>query len=354
MTSEKHDAVVWGAGGFVGGELLRLLACHPHFDLKVALSETYADKPVAEINPQLAGWTNIDFLSLENWSWNRLKAGSWVIFSAQPHTKTMQVLPAVLKELEGSDIKVVDLSGDFRLPNPTTYEKFYGAEHAAPEYLEQFVYGLPEVNRQLIAEADYIANPGCFATCAQLAISPLGARGEKVQFIAIDSKTGSSGAGITPRETTHHPNRMNNFRAYKQLAHQHTPEIVNGWQRAGGSSDTSITFVPQMAPMVRGIFTTAHFFLNESVTTAEVIGRYEDYYKDAPFVRIVEDSPNVTSVWGTNRCDISALADGRTVVVCAAIDNLIKGAAGEAVQCANIACALDETAGLISPTPHPV
>ncbi|MCP4605431.1 MAG: N-acetyl-gamma-glutamyl-phosphate reductase [Proteobacteria bacterium] len=350
----RRKAIIWGAGGFVGGELLRLLATHPYFELSAALSDTYTDKPVGQVYPGLAPYTNIDFISLKNWSWDHILTGSWVLFSAQPHTKTMKTLPPVLKKIEGADVKVIDLSGDFRLNSAETYEKHYGAEHVAPEYLARFTYGLPEGNRRLIAEADYVANPGCFATCAQLAILPMASLSSPVQFAAIDSKTGSSGAGVAPKKTTHHPNRMNNFRAYKQLGHQHFPEIQSGWIRAGGASDTPISFVPQMAPIVRGIFTTAHFFTTERVSQEEVVQLYKSFYAKTPFVRIVQGSPSVIDVWGTNRCDISVTADGKIIAACAAIDNLVKGASGQAVQCANIACGFEETAGLLTPVPVPV
>ncbi len=354
MPENARKAVVLGAGGFVGAELLRLLACHPNMELAAALSNTHADKPIGEIHPSLAPWTHIDFISSKHWSWDRLETGSWILFSAQPHVKTMRVLPQVLKTLAAADVKVVDLSGDFRLGSSETYKKYYGTEHEAPEYLDQFAYGLPEGNRSSIAEAEYVANPGCFATCAQLAILPMATLEKQVLFAAIDGKTGSSGAGVAPRATTHHPNRMNNFLAYKQLAHQHFPEIQGGWLRAGGAADTTISFVPQMAPMVRGIFVTAHFFTAKPVKEKEIASLYSSFYADAPFVRIVDGSPSVADVWGTNRCDISVTAQDNKVVVCAAIDNLVKGAAGQAVQCANIACGFEETAGLLTPPPGPV
>ncbi|MCP4680134.1 MAG: N-acetyl-gamma-glutamyl-phosphate reductase [Deltaproteobacteria bacterium] len=354
MPEKTRKAVVWGAGGFVGAELLRLLACHPEMELAAALSDTHADKPVGAVHPNLAPWTHIDFISSNNWSWDRLDTESWVLFSAQPHVKTMRALPPVLEKLDVADVKVVDLSGDFRLGSTNTYRKYYGVEHKAPEYLDRFAYGLPEGNRPLIAEAEYVANPGCFATCAQLAILPMATLKKQVLFAAIDGKTGSSGAGVAPRVTTHHPNRMNNFRAYKQLTHQHFPEIQGGWLRAGGASDTVISFVPQMAPMVRGIFVTAHFFTTEPVTEKEMTSLYTSFYADAPFIRVVDGSPSVADVWGTNRCDISVAAQDNKIVVCAAIDNLVKGAAGQAIQCANLACGFEETAGLLTPPPRPV
>lgn len=347
-------AAVWGAGGYVGAELLRLLVTHPHLKLEVALSGTHARKPIGNVYPGLAPWIDLTFADPGDWSWDPLQTGSWILFSAQPHVKTMTALPPVIDILGNADVKIVDLSGDFRLQDPEEYAAFYGHAHVNVDYLDRFVYGLPELNRRPISQSMYVANPGCFATCAQLSILPMASCPSPVECVAIDGKTGSSGAGVLPRETTHHPVRMNNFRAYKQLTHQHTPEIVGGWERAGGLKDTPISFVPQMAPMVRGIFTTAHFFTREAVSQEQISDLYKGFYEEAPFVRIVEGSPKISDIWGTNRCDISVTAQGRTVVVCAAIDNLVKGAAGQAVQNANLMCGFKETDGLMTPAPSPV
>jgi N-acetyl-gamma-glutamyl-phosphate reductase len=354
MSNQNKKAVVWGAGGFTGGELLRLLATHPQLELTAALSNTHAGKSIGQVYPNLAPFTEVKFVAPSDWSWDTMKKDGWVLFSAQPHKETMKVLPPVIEKLAGAEVKVVDLSGDFRLTDPQVYQTYYGTEHVAVKYLNSFVYGLPERNRNLIAQADYVANPGCFATCAQLAVLPMASAPKKIGFVAIDSKTGSSGAGVTPKLTTHHPNRMNNFKAYKQLVHQHLPEIQDCWTSHGGSVDTPISFVPQMAPIVRGIFTTAHFFSESPVTEKEVGDWYADCYKDAPFVRIVDGSPEITDVWGTNRCDISVAAEGQKIVVTAAIDNLIKGASGQAIQNANLMCGFDETSGLLAPAPAPV
>lgn len=351
---EKRKALVWGAGGFVGGELLRLLVGHPYFLLIAALSETYAGRCIGDVYPALKPWTNALFSSPNSFDWDLLTSGSWTVFSTQPHGDTMKTLPTVIEKLSKADVNFVDLSGDFRLNDIKMYEKYYGREHVAKGYLNKFVYGLPELNRSAIETACYISNPGCFATGAQLAIIPAAASGAEIHFVAVDGKTGSSGAGAKPRETTHHPNRMNNFRAYMQLKHQHIPEIVGGWNGAGGSPDTEIAFVPQMAPMVRGIFTTAYIFSEKPFAKEEVIGWYEKYYSSAPFVKIVDDSPSVAEVWGSNRCDLSVLCEGRKIVVCTAIDNLVKGAAGQAIQNANIMNGWDETSGLLVPAPAPI
>lgn len=353
MGHETHKAVVMGAGGFAGGELLRLLVGHPGLELAAALSTTHAGKRVGDVHAGLEACTDLSFTDSEEWSWDRVRGESWVLFSALPHGRTMKALPPILDGLKGNGLKVVDLSGDFRL-DEGSFETYYGIPHVEPGYLDRFVYGLPELNAGRIARADYVANPGCFATGAQLAILPVAGSGAKVRCVAISGMTGSSGAGSSPGAATHHPNRMNNFSAYGQLVHRQLPEITGGWAAAGGDTDVDVSFVPHRAPMVRGIFTTAHVFLEEAAPSGDVFDWYASWYVDAPFVRIVDGSASVADVWGTNRCDISITVEGRTIAVCTAIDNLVKGAAGQAVQNANILCGWDETAGLVMPVPSPV
>ena len=353
MTESR--AVVWGAGGFVGGELLRLIVSHPHLELASALSSTHAGKAVGEVHPGLASRTGLSFQSEDDWDWECCREGNWTLFAALPHRTTMHRLPAILSRLENAEnIPVVDLSGDFRLDSPRVYREFYGVDHAAPQLLDCFVYGLPELNRDRIRASQWIANPGCFATGGQLALLPLATLGESVEFAAVDGKTGSSGAGAQPGVTTHHPLRSNNFRAYRVGRHQHLPEITAGWMAAGGCPDLALSFVPQMAPMVRGIFTTAHIWLKAPASPDRVAEHYRNFYASAPMVRLVEDSPAVVEVWGSNRCDLSVHTQGRCVVVCTAIDNLIKGAAGQAIQNANLVQGWDESAGLLDPAPWPV
>ncbi len=351
----KSKTIVWGAGGFVGAELLRLIVGHPYLELAAALSSTHADRRIAEVHPSLAGWTDLSFQSESDWNWELCRHRNWTLFAALPHRTTMHKLPSILTRLENAeDFTVVDLSGDFRLDNPEVYCEFYGENHVAPQLLERFVYGLPELNRERIRASRWIANPGCFATGAQLALLPLATSGERVEFAALDGKTGSSGAGIQPLPSTHHPQRSNNFRAYRVVRHQHLPEIAAAWRAAGGCHDLGLSFVPQMAPMVRGIFTTAHIWLSAAISPGRLEKHYQDFYRLAPMVRLVEDSPAVAEVWGSNRCDLSIHTRGRCVVVCTAIDNLIKGAAGQAIQNANLAQGWDESAGLRIPAPWPV
>ena len=349
-----EQAVVLGAGGFVGRELLRLLAVHPHFELAVALSESQAGKQIADVYSEVRGWTEASFLSPVSFDWSRLGEGQWTLFSALGHGHTMEFLPSALSQVEGDGIRVIDLSGDFRLQCPETYEQYYGKEHSRTDWLERFTYGLPEFHRDEIQSTRFVANPGCFATAAQLALLPLASFEKQPRFVAIDGKTGSSGAGIQPRPTTHHPLRANDFRAYKPLNHQHFPEIQQGWSRMGGSAQTEVSFVPQMTPLVRGIFVTLHAFYPEPVGGEQMCEWFQKVYSGAPFVRLVSESPSVADVWGTNRCDLSIHSRGSCVVVCSAIDNLIKGAAGQAIQNANLMCGWPETAGLQLPPPRPI
>jgi len=354
MNSKKQSAVVMGAGGFTGAELLRLLAMHPLFELDAAYSSTYAGERIAKVHPGLDGWTDIGFSDPESFDPASLNNTGCTVFCALGHTKSMKLIGPLLREPENPGLKIVDLSADFRLDSADEYEKHYPAVHSEPHLLNQFVYGLPELNKSTIAGARLTANPGCFATAAQLAVLPAAASGTEIKYCAIDGKTGSSGAGINPKMSTHHPLRMNNFAAYKTLAHQHLPEIRMGWKLAGGSGDACISFVPHMAPMTRGIFVTAHMFADSGLKHDEAGQWYESFYSDAPFVRIVDGSPQLTAVWGSNRCDISVNVADNCIAVCAAMDNLIKGASGQAVQNANIMNGFEETAGLTTPAPWPV
>lgn len=355
MAIDKSRAVIWGAGGYVGGELLRLVACHPKLELKAALSNTHAGKKVGEVYPNLAPFTDAVFESQDKWAFDKLKNGeSWTLFAALGHVETMNKLGPVVRDLKDANVKIVDLSGDFRLDDAAAYKKYYKHEHTQEDLLGEFVYGLPELNREKIKQATCVANPGCFATACQLSMLPLASAPVKALFAAVDAKTGSSGGGIKPSAGAHHPNRMNNFSAYKQYAHQHFPEIKGGWLLNGGAADTEISFVPQRAPLVRGIFVSTHFFMEKEVSAEQVSDWYREFYEGHPFVRVVEKSPFVSNIWGTNMCEVSVTVSGRSAAVCSAIDNLLKGASGQAVQNANLMLGWNETDGLLTPAPMPI
>ena len=354
MATATRNVVVIGAGGFVGGELLRLVLGHPHLELVEALSDSHAGRAIGEAHPQLAPFTGLSFRPSAGWSASTLGPGKWTVFAALDHGVSMECLPRLLEESAGLDLQLVDLSGDFRLVDPAAYQLFYGRSHTAFDLLADFVYGLPELHGDNIRRSIRIANPGCFATAASLALLPAAAAGWPVHGVAVDGMTGSSGAGVGPRPTTHHPLRANNLQAYRPLSHQHLPEIQQAWSAAGGDPGTEISFVPHMAPMVRGIAVSAHLLLTGPVPESEVVGRYRSFYADAPFVRITNTPPGVVDVWGSNRCHLCVTSRGGVISVCGALDNLVKGAAGQAVQNVNLMSGWPETTGLLAPVPRPV
>ncbi len=349
-----REVAILGAGGYVGGELLRLVLTHPHLRLAAALSDSHAGRPIGEVHPGLAPHTDLVFTSAASWPSQGLRDGAWTVLAALDHGVSLERLPALLDRVAGADLQMVDMSGDFRLRDPAAYERFYGRPHTAVDRLEEFVYGLPELNREAIRSARRVANPGCFATAVSLALLPAAAAGWPLRGVAVDGMTGSSGAGVGPRPTTHHPRRANNLQAYRPLGHQHLPEIRQSWAAAGGDDAIDISFVPHMAPMVRGIVVSAHILLVRPVGEAEVRERYDAFYADAPFVRMTPDPPGVVDVWGSNRCDLCVTARGAVVSVCGAIDNLVKGAAGQALQNINLMNGWEETAGLLTPMPTPL
>jgi N-acetyl-gamma-glutamyl-phosphate reductase len=347
-------AAVLGAGGYVGSELLRLIATHPKLELAAAVSDSQAGQTLAEVHPELASWTDLEFVSNDDWSSDELRQGAWTVFASLGHGTSATRLSALLDETAGCELQLVDLSGDFRLDDVEQYRRYYGSDHPAPERLGDFVYGLPELHRDAIADAELVANPGCFATCAILSLIPAAAAGWPIQAVAITGMTGSSGAGATLRATTHHPRRAHNIEAYRPLDHQHLPEIVQSWRAAGGAADTPLSFVPHRTPLVRGIVVSAQLFLEHALAAEIVVEGYRAFYEAAPCVRVLSTPPAAVEVWGSNRCDLSVTVQDRMLAVSTAIDNLVKGAAGQAIQNANLMNGWDETAGLSTPMPSPV
>jgi len=345
-------AVILGAAGYGGGELLRLLAGHPAVVSVQALSKSHAGKPLWSAHPNLRGFVPGAFLAEADWP-ALAEDGAVVVFSAQPHGMLARELEALEAAWAGAGlaerVTLIDLSGDFRLKDPAAFAAAYGQAHPAPARLGDFVYGLSEWNASALRGARRIANPGCFATAVQLALLPLA--GLDLGFVAVSGVTGSSGSGALPRETTHHPTRAGDFRAYKPLAHQHQAEIAASLAGRGATFD--LGFVPHSAPLVRGIFVTAQFQLPEGVTVTDLTGRFERAYAAAPFVRLGEGSPCLNAVNGSNACDLGFAVEGRQAVVFAALDNLLKGMAGQAVQNMNLALGLDETVGLWLPGGFP-
>lgn len=338
-------ALILGASGYGGGELLRLLAGHSDVAALRGVSRNHAGKPFHAAHPHLRGLLPGTFDGTPDWAW-LAEADQPVVFAAMPHGELARQLP----ELEaawaaqglGDRLTLIDLSGDFRLKDADAFARFYGGDHPCAELLGTFTYGLADAFPDEVRGRRRIANPGCFATALQLGLLPL--EGLGVAHVAAFAITGSSGSGMAPTDTTHHPTRATDFRAYKALAHQHQGEVVQLCTRLGMA--TTVAFVPHSAPLVRGIFATLQFLLPEGITGADLQARLERICVDRPFLRLVEGSPKVAAVTGSNFADLGCAVEGREAVIFVALDNLLKGMAGQAVQNMNLALGLKETAGL--------
>jgi N-acetyl-gamma-glutamyl-phosphate reductase len=330
-----HRVGVVGASGYAGAELLRLCAQHPALEVAWATGETMAGSPVAALYPSLApAYPGVDFAAFDP----ELASGVDLVFCALPHGRSQRLVPGLLDR----GCAVVDLAADFRLTDPAVYERWYGEPHTAPELLGRFAYGLPERNREAVAKADAVAAPGCYPTAAALALAPLVAAGAiEATGVIVDAASGVSGAGRALKAATHFGAANEDFSAYGLLDHRHTPEI----EQATGAQ---VLFTPHLAPMTRGILATCYARPAGTTSTAALIAVLADAYAGEPFVVVGPGSPSTKATWGSNAAHLTARFDERTgwVVVLAAIDNLVKGAAGQAVQCANLVLGLDETAGL--------
>ena len=347
----KIHAVILGAAGYGGGELLRLLIGHPNVVSIRAISNSHAGQPVWNTHPNLRGFLDDAYYAAADWTALSAlpKDGAIAVFSAQPHFELAQQLTGLESDWKTAGIAervtLIDLSGDFRLTDAAVFEVVYGKPHSCADRLGGFVYGLPEWKVSALRGAKRIANPGCFATAVQLALLPL--QGLDLGFVAVSGVTGSSGSGALPSQSAHHPTRAHDFRAYKALEHQHQAEmeeLMRGLDITG-----QLSFVPHSAPMVRGIFATVQFRLPVGVDETALRQRFQTAFRNAPFVRQVESSPRIASVVGTNLCEISIAVKGRSAVIFSALDNLIKGMAGQAVQNLNLSLGLSEKAGLWAP-----
>ena len=333
-----------GASGYTGAELLRLCAQHPDLDVRVATGDTQAGSRVADVYPSLGG--GYPDLAFEKYDPDACD-GLDVVFLGLPHGASQDVVP----ELAGRAGHVVDLAADFRLRDPALYPQWYGEEHAHPELLDDFVYGLPELFRDRIGGATHVAAPGCYVTTAVLALAPLLRAGLIAPTgIVVDAASGVSGAGRPPKPTTTFCTVDENFTAYGLLDHRHTPEIEQGLTDVAGT-DVQVLFTPHLAPMNRGILATCYARPADPVaapSTADLLGLLRATWADEPFVVVTEGSPSTKATAGSNSVHVTAMADERTgwVVALAALDNLVKGASGQAIQCANIMLGLPEAAGL--------
>lgn len=341
-TQAKIGVGVLGASGYIGAELLRYLAVHPHVDLAWMSAHTQEGKLAGDVLPNLRGFIPGAFVSSEE-AESRIGEVR-AVFVALPHNQSQDVVPRLAGHHR--DVVFIDMAGDFRTDDAAGYARYYGKAHAAPELLSRFVYGFTEFQREALRGARLIANPGCFATGLLLALSPLAREGVLPDGVCVTGITGSSGSGNKPSATTHHPERAANVRAYKPLAHQHLLEVEHFLGRLADRA-VRLRFVPQSGPFVRGIFITA--FLPDS-DSRSVRSIFEEAYGAEPLIHLVDGSPDLRWVQGTPRAFVGiAGAEERGTVVFSVTDNLGKGAAGQAIQNFNLALELEETAGLLWP-----
>ncbi|MBI2953292.1 MAG: N-acetyl-gamma-glutamyl-phosphate reductase [Chloroflexi bacterium] len=325
--------------GYAGLELARLLQAHPEVELTQVTGRSAAGQRLSDIFPNLTG-PDLPITA-------EFEEAVDVAFSALPHAASAA---AVIKLLE-SGVKAIDISADFRLKDPAVYEQWYQVAHPAPELLHEAVYGLPEIYRDQIKQARLIANPGCYPTSAILALAPVADIIEP--DIIVDSKSGVSGAGRTLSFTTHYSEVNESCQAYSIGGHRHLPEIVqevaSARERALGRDEAvSMLFVPHLVPMTRGILSDCYARLAVPLSAAQLRDRYREFYRDAPFVRIVDRPPQTKHTWGSNYCVICPCVDERTnrLIVLSCLDNLVKGAAGQAVQNMNLMMGFAETTGI--------
>lgn len=336
---------VVGGSGYVGGELLRILLGHPRVELAQAVSESLAGKPVWKAHPNLRRVTDLEFSGP-----TELRPCD-ALFLALPHGTTMRRLADYASKAS----LLVDLSADFRLKDPRAYVRYYDVEHPAPEDLGTFVYGLPELHRGELKEATRAAAAGCTASASILALAPLVKAGLADSGpLVVDAKTGSSAGGSQESRASHHPERSGAMRLYAPTGHRHTAEIEQELRMRG-----RVHLTIHAVEAVRGILATAHAFAGGALTKRDLWGAYRGAYGSEPFVRIVEDAggihryPDPKILVGSNFCDIGFAVEGDHVVVSAAVDNLMKGASGNAVQCLNVMAGFDERDGLSFPGLHP-
>ena len=331
-----YNVAIVGASGYTGGELLRMLLNHSEVEVNDITSRKYDGTPAHKIHPHIRD----SGLVFKNKQPNELDAD--IIFTATPHGASMKIVPDLLE----TGAKVIDLSGDYRYRDTKVYEKWYGLEHTSDI---KGVYGLPELYRDEIKKADLVGNPWCFPTGAILSSYPL-VDNDLVDRIVIDSKTGVSGAGVNPSSTTHYPTIADNVNPYKISSHRHVSEIQ---QELHGFEDVKVSFTPHLVPVIRGIQTTSHSFLKKEhsdITPDELRKVYEKTYGKEYFIKLMDDGeiPHLSSVRGSNFVHIGGfeIDDTGRVVMLSCIDNLVRGASGQAIQNMNIMLGLDETAGL--------
>jgi N-acetyl-gamma-glutamyl-phosphate/LysW-gamma-L-alpha-aminoadipyl-6-phosphate reductase len=336
-----------GGSGYAGGELIRLLLRHPKIDMEHITSNRYAGEFVYTIHPNLRGHTSTKFSSFNT---AEIIDSCDTVFMATPHGVSKDLVPAFLE----AGLKIIDLSADFRLNDPEIYPKWYGWTHPHPELLSHAVFGLPELHRHEIKGAPLVACSGCMSGASILALAPIVRSGfVDSNKIILDVKIGSSGGGSSPTPANHHSERFGGLRPYQVTGHRHIPEIEQEVTAFSGNV-TTVGFTPHALNMSRGILVTAHFWLNQKVADRDIWKVYRDRYNDEPFIRFVKSKkglhnlPDPKNVQGTNYCDIGFMVDQHVdrLVVFSSIDNIVKGAAGQAIQCFNIQNGFEETTAL--------
>ena len=349
--SKKLRIAIAGASGYAGAELVRLAAAHPYFTITAVTSEKSAGQSVSSVFPNFKGIVDHQFEALAP---EALTERADAIFLALPHTKSQDPVAACIK----AGKPVVDLSADYRLKDVGVYEKWYHTPHSYPHLLQDAVYGLPELHRTAIAKSRLVASPGCYPTAAILQLAPLFAkRLARPETIVIDAKSGVSGAGRSPALAYHFPEAHESLEPYKIGQHRHIPEIE---QELAGLMDTvgsvTVAFTPHLVPMNRGILSTAYCKLTQPMQLSDLQDLYREFYTGERFIRLYEDLvPNPRYIKGSNYCDIGVYQDARAgwVVTVAAVDNLVKGAAGQATQAMNLMMGIPEEAGLTAPGSYP-
>ncbi|HOW28366.1 MAG TPA: N-acetyl-gamma-glutamyl-phosphate reductase [Elusimicrobiota bacterium] len=341
---KKINVSVIGATGYTGGELLKIFRRHPHVHVRHVTSESSPGKRLEEIHPSLRGQYDLVFEPMDVAS---LAEDTDIAFFALPHGVGIKPVAEFLRKGK----KVIDLSADYRIRDGRVYEKWYNVKHQAETFLARAVYGLPEYYREAVKKADLIANPGCYATTSILAAAPL-LKNQLVErdSLIVDAKSGVSGAGKKTALTYHFPEAAENFQAYNVAHHRHIPEIEQILSDISGSKSL-ITFVPHLVPMTRGILAVVYAKLRKKMSVEQLEAVYHRHYSGEPFIRVLSEGtlPQTKNVAHTNYCDVAVRVEARTghVIVLAALDNLLKGASGQAVQNMNLMCGFRETEGLV-------
>jgi LysW-gamma-L-alpha-aminoadipyl-6-phosphate/LysW-L-glutamyl-5-phosphate reductase len=342
-----------GSTGYAGAEMIRRLLRHPHVELSRVVSIDHVGEPLGAVHPNLDGQSELRF---ENLSAAEAAKDMDIVLLGLPTAVSLEKIPTILE----AGAKVVDLSGAYRMRSAETFASAYGLTHPNPSWLTtRFAYGLPELNREAIVATDAVAAPGCFATCIQLGVAPLARSGWLSHPIETVAMTGSSGSGVVPQAGTHHPVRAQNLRTYKTLTHPHSPEVQEQLVRLGAPSSLQVHFVPISAPLVRGILATSFTYISAEISEEQIQASYAELYANQPFVRMPTGRlPEVVAVAGSNYAEVGytlgPIADGKRLITCfSALDNLVKGGAGQVIQNMNLLLGLEEGESLQDPGGFP-